>query len=163
MLWHSLCGSIHRAAFRDGLGAGIRKLALCTQLRLRGSFANPDVSLEKGPMGLKLVTSFLLAMVNPLAALIPLFDPGRRRCRARCLRLQRLDAAKVCLCVRQRTELCMTFAYSIMRRVRHPKSSRLVRGGLEGIRAMIFHFQRSSHEPFNTDFGAARYAELGRL
>jgi len=39
---------------------------------LRGSFANPDVSLEKGPMDLELATSFLPALANPLAALIQL-------------------------------------------------------------------------------------------
>ena len=43
---------------------------LCTPLRLRGSFANPDVSLEKGPMDLELATSFLPALANPLTALI---------------------------------------------------------------------------------------------
>jgi hypothetical protein len=43
-------------------------------LRLRGSFANPDVSLAKGPMDLKLATSFLLALANPLVALIRLID-----------------------------------------------------------------------------------------
>jgi uncharacterized protein involved in outer membrane biogenesis len=51
-------------------------LALRTPLRLRGSFAQPQLSLEKGPMGLKLGAAFLLALVNPLAALLPLVDTG---------------------------------------------------------------------------------------
>ena len=51
-------------------------LALRTPLRVRGSFANPEVSLDKGPLGRKLAASALLALVNPIAALIPLLDPG---------------------------------------------------------------------------------------
>ena len=51
-------------------------LTLRTPLRVRGSFANPEVLLDKGPLGRKLATSLLLALVNPLAALIPLIDPG---------------------------------------------------------------------------------------
>ena len=51
-------------------------LTLRTPLRVRGSFANPEVSVEKGPLGLKLAGAFLLGLVNPLAALIPLVDPG---------------------------------------------------------------------------------------
>jgi len=51
-------------------------LTLRAPLRVRGSFASPQVSLDKRPMGLKLATSFLLALVNPLAALIPLVDSG---------------------------------------------------------------------------------------
>lgn len=51
-------------------------LALRTPLRVRGSFANPEVSLDKGPLGAKLAAAALLALVNPIAALIPLLDPG---------------------------------------------------------------------------------------
>ena len=51
-------------------------LALRTPLRLRGSFADPDVGLDKGKLGTRLGASVLLALVNPLAALIPLFDIG---------------------------------------------------------------------------------------
>ena len=51
-------------------------LTLRTPLLVRGTFANPKVSIEKGPLGKKLATSFLLALVNPLAALIPLIDRG---------------------------------------------------------------------------------------
>ena len=51
-------------------------LTLRTPLLVRGSFAHPQVSLDKGPLGRKLVTAALLALVNPLAGLIPLIDPG---------------------------------------------------------------------------------------
>jgi AsmA family protein len=51
-------------------------LALRSPLRLRGSLAHPDVSIEKGALGRKLATSLLLGLLNPLAALIPLVDTG---------------------------------------------------------------------------------------
>ena len=51
-------------------------LTLRTPLHVGGSFANPVVSVEKGPLGLKLAGAFLLGLINPLAALIPLIDPG---------------------------------------------------------------------------------------
>ncbi len=51
-------------------------LSLRTPLLVRGSFAHPQVSLDKGPLGRKLATAALLALVSPLAGLIPLIDPG---------------------------------------------------------------------------------------
>lgn len=51
-------------------------LALRSPLRLRGSLAHPAVSIDKGPLGRKVATSLLLALLNPLAALIPLIDTG---------------------------------------------------------------------------------------
>ena len=51
-------------------------LALRTPLHLRGSFADPSVSLDKGKLGTRLGASVLLAFINPLAALIPLVDVG---------------------------------------------------------------------------------------
>ena len=45
-------------------------------LQVRGTLAQPEVSFEKGSMGVKLASSVLLALVNPLGALIPLLDPG---------------------------------------------------------------------------------------
>ncbi|MCY7389808.1 MAG: AsmA family protein, partial [Burkholderiales bacterium] len=41
-----------------------------TPLRVRGAFARPGVSIEKGPLTRKLATAFLLALANPLAALL---------------------------------------------------------------------------------------------
>jgi uncharacterized protein involved in outer membrane biogenesis len=51
-------------------------LALRTPVHLRGTFANPSVSLEKGKLGAKLGAAALLSLLNPLAALIPLVDLG---------------------------------------------------------------------------------------
>ncbi|MEO8058029.1 MAG: AsmA family protein [Burkholderiales bacterium] len=51
-------------------------LALRTPLHVRGSFANPSISLDKGRLGTRLGASALLALLNPLAALIPLIDFG---------------------------------------------------------------------------------------
>ena len=51
-------------------------LTLRTPLLVRGTFANPAVSLEKGPLGRTVATSVLLGLLNPLAALIPLIDRG---------------------------------------------------------------------------------------
>jgi uncharacterized protein involved in outer membrane biogenesis len=51
-------------------------LALRTPLRVQGSFAVPAVSVDKGRLAGKLAASVLLGLVNPLAALIPLVDPG---------------------------------------------------------------------------------------
>jgi len=51
-------------------------LALRTPIRVSGSFSQPDVSLEKGPLGLKAASAVLLGLINPFAALIPLMDLG---------------------------------------------------------------------------------------
>ncbi len=51
-------------------------LALRSPLHVQGTFAKPEVSVEKGPLGRKLGAALLLALVNPLAALIPFVDTG---------------------------------------------------------------------------------------
>ena len=51
-------------------------LTIRTPLHVNGSFANPDVSLEKKPVGLKLAAAALLALINPLVAVLPLLDTG---------------------------------------------------------------------------------------
>ncbi len=51
-------------------------LTLRAPLNVTGSFANPQVTLDKKPVGLKLAASVLLAIINPLAAVIPLLDSG---------------------------------------------------------------------------------------
>ena len=51
-------------------------LTLRAPLQIRGIFANPEVSLEKQPIGVKLASSLFLGLLNPLAGLIPLFDYG---------------------------------------------------------------------------------------
>ena len=51
-------------------------LALRSPILVRGTFAAPRVSLEAAPIGRKVAASVLLGLINPLAALIPLIDPG---------------------------------------------------------------------------------------
>jgi AsmA family protein len=51
-------------------------LALRTPVHLRGSFASPSVSLDAARLGTRVGASALLALVNPLAALIPFIDVG---------------------------------------------------------------------------------------
>lgn len=43
---------------------------------MRGNFAKPEVSSELQTLGLKLAGAVLLALVNPLSALLPLIDLG---------------------------------------------------------------------------------------
>lgn len=54
----------------------VSPLSLRTPLRVRGTFTNPDVSLEKGPLVRKLAAAGLLAALSPLAALLPGIDTG---------------------------------------------------------------------------------------
>lgn len=49
-------------------------LALRTPVHVRGSFAAPDVSIEKGPVATRVGAAVLLALLNPLAAVLPFFD-----------------------------------------------------------------------------------------
>ncbi len=51
-------------------------LTLRAPLNITGNFSNPQVSIEKKPIGLKLAASALLAIVNPLAAVLPFVDTG---------------------------------------------------------------------------------------
>ncbi len=51
-------------------------VTLRSPLHVRGSLANPDVSVEKQALSLKLASSLLLSLLNPLAAFIPLIDAG---------------------------------------------------------------------------------------
>ena len=52
-------------------------LTLRTPLHIDGPLAAPVLTLEKGPLLKRVVPAALLAMLNPLAALIPLLDVGR--------------------------------------------------------------------------------------
>ena len=54
-------------------------LTVRSPLNIKGSFADPQISLEKKPIGLKLAASVLLAIVNPLAAALPFLDPGNTK------------------------------------------------------------------------------------
>jgi len=51
-------------------------LALRSPLRVDGTLADPKVSIEKGPIVRRVGSSALLAMLHPLAAILPLMDAG---------------------------------------------------------------------------------------
>ncbi len=51
-------------------------LALRSPLRVRGTLGDPSLSVEKGPLLRRVVPAALLAMLNPLAGLLPLLDAG---------------------------------------------------------------------------------------
>jgi AsmA family protein len=51
-------------------------LALRAPLRVSGSFSAPSVGVDGSALGLKAAAAVVLAFINPLAALIPLIDPG---------------------------------------------------------------------------------------
>jgi len=53
-------------------------LALRTPLRVRGTLSKPAISLDKGPLVRRVVPAVMLGLLNPLAALLPLVDPGSR-------------------------------------------------------------------------------------
>jgi AsmA family protein len=75
-------------------------VTLRSPLHVGGTFANPDVSVEKQALSLKLASSLLLSLLNPLAAFIPLIDAGEagqaQDTSAGCRKLmQRRPASKV--------------------------------------------------------------------
>lgn len=51
-------------------------LSLRSPIHVQGRFADPQVRLDAGRIGLKVLAAAALAAVNPLAAVIPLIDPG---------------------------------------------------------------------------------------
>jgi AsmA family protein len=51
-------------------------LVVRSPIRLHGPFADPDVSVKKGPIAARAGAAILLGLVNPLAALIPLVETG---------------------------------------------------------------------------------------
>lgn len=69
-----------------------------TPIKVQGSFSDPKVSLEKAPLAKKATASLLLALVNPLAALIPWIDLGdadaARRGAAGCAALTQKSGGK---------------------------------------------------------------------
>ena len=71
-------------------------LALRTPLRVRGTFADPKISVEKKPLARQLASALLLSLVNPLAAWLPLVDRGD-------IKTAKRDAAG-CLALMQRTK-----------------------------------------------------------
>jgi uncharacterized protein involved in outer membrane biogenesis len=61
----------------------ISPLTLRTPVHVKGTFSKPDVSLELGKLAGKAGAAGLLALLNPLAALIPFIDPGAKKDAAR--------------------------------------------------------------------------------
>lgn len=51
-------------------------LALRAPIYIRGSFAAPEVQVDKGRMAARGLGAIVLGMINPLLAVIPLIDPG---------------------------------------------------------------------------------------
>lgn len=51
-------------------------LVLRTPFKVRGTFADPDVSPEAGPLAARAGGALALGLVNPLLALVPLFEDG---------------------------------------------------------------------------------------
>ncbi len=58
-------------------------LSLRSPLHLGGTFAQPEVSLAKAVLARRIGGAVLLGLINPLAALAPLFDTGDRDAAAR--------------------------------------------------------------------------------
>lgn len=56
---------------------GLRIISLRSPLYVKGTFKDPDIGLKKGPLLAKAGGAIALAIINPLAALIPLIKPGR--------------------------------------------------------------------------------------
>lgn len=55
---------------------GMRIVSLRTPLYARGTFSDPDVGVAKGPLALKAGAAVALGIINPLAAILPLVNPG---------------------------------------------------------------------------------------
>lgn len=51
-------------------------LALRTPVHVKGAFNAPRVSVEKAPLARRVAGAALLALVNPIATVLPLFDKG---------------------------------------------------------------------------------------
>ena len=73
-------------------------LSLRSPLRVSGSFAHPGVSLDSSRMAPRLAAAAVLALINPLAALLPLLDPGDAEAAAQvmgsCRKLMQRQPAK---------------------------------------------------------------------
>ncbi|WP_281915538.1 AsmA family protein [Caldimonas thermodepolymerans] len=69
-------------------------LSLRSPIRLHGSFSQPQVQLDAGRIGLKVLAAAALAAITPLAAVIPLIDPGGATTQGCEQALQRLRSAR---------------------------------------------------------------------
>ncbi len=68
-------------------------LALRSPIHVRGSFARPDIEVDKGILAARGLGALALGMINPLLALLPLIDAGPGR-DSDCARLVR-DARRI--------------------------------------------------------------------
>ncbi|HYN55010.1 MAG TPA: AsmA family protein [Methylotenera sp.] len=48
-------------------------------IHLTGTFLNPNVAPDTAPIGARVAGGILLALINPLAAIIPFLDPGKAK------------------------------------------------------------------------------------
>ena len=66
-------------------------LTVRTPIHVSGTFSRPAVSVDAGNLGAKVGAAALLALITPLAAVIPFVDPGAReeaqRASAQCAEL----------------------------------------------------------------------------
>ncbi|MDO9419263.1 MAG: AsmA family protein [Herminiimonas sp.] len=56
---------------------GLRIISLRSPLYVKGTFKNPDIGLHKGALAAKAGGAIALGALTPLAAVIPLINPGR--------------------------------------------------------------------------------------
>lgn len=54
----------------------VSPFTLRSPIRVRGSFSDPQAAPEGGPIAARLLGGAALALINPLAAIIPFIDPG---------------------------------------------------------------------------------------
>jgi uncharacterized protein involved in outer membrane biogenesis len=56
---------------------GLRIISLRSPLYVKGTFKNPDIGLYKGALAAKAGGAIALGVLAPLAAVVPLINPGR--------------------------------------------------------------------------------------
>jgi len=54
----------------------VSPLTVRSPIHVQGSFLQPQVSIEKTPIALRVIGGIALGLINPLAAILPFVDPG---------------------------------------------------------------------------------------
>lgn len=85
-------------------------VALRSPIYVRGSFAKPEVTVDKGRVALRALGAAALAVINPLLVLIPLIDAGPGK-DSDCGQLVRDAAGQAASYARQRTDSRRRRAY----------------------------------------------------